>query len=184
VSEISQRYARLAENMTTKVASVPDDRWADPSPCEKWAARDVVRHVIEAHGTFLGLVGRELGATPSVDEDPLAAWNAARAVVQADLDDPERASAEFDGFFGRTTFAEAIDMFICGDLLIHSWDLARATGLDERLDPDEVARVAARTATFGDALRGPGIFGPALDPPPGADDQTKLLAFLGRRAWH
>ncbi|MGH8932643.1 MAG: TIGR03086 family metal-binding protein [Egibacteraceae bacterium] len=184
MSEVSQRYARLAESMTTKIASVPDDRWANPSPCEKWTARDVVRHVIEAHGRFLGLVGRELGAIPAIEEDPLAAWNAARKIVQADLDDPERASAEFDGFAGRTTFEQAIDQFICGDLLIHSWDLARATGLYERLDPDEVRRVAGWADTFGDLLRGPGACGPALEPPPGADDQTKLLAFLGRRSWH
>jgi hypothetical protein len=33
-----------------------------------------------------------------------------------------------------------------------------------------------------EALRAPGVLGPALEPPPGADAQTKLLAYLGRRA--
>ena len=28
-----------------------------------------------------------------------------------------------------------------GDILVHTWDLARATGQDETLDPDEVQRI-------------------------------------------
>ncbi len=35
-------------------------RWDSPSPCEEWTARDVVGHVVETQGMFLGLVGREL----------------------------------------------------------------------------------------------------------------------------
>ena len=29
-------------------------------------------------------------------------------------------------------------------------------------------------------MRGPTVFGPEIEPPPGADRQTQLLAFLGR----
>ena len=35
---------------------------------------------------------------------------------------------------------------------------------------------------MGDALRGPGAFGAAIEPPAGADEQQRVLAFLGRRA--
>jgi uncharacterized protein (TIGR03086 family) len=182
VSEIAERYGRLAADFTVKVAQVPEEGWASPSPCEGWTARDVVRHVIESHGMFLGLVGRKLGDIPSVDDDPQAAWDAARATVTGDLADPERASVAFDGYFGRITFEDAIDRFICFDLLVHSWDLARATGLDERLDPGEVHRVMELAQGFGEALRGPQVCGPALEPPPDADEQTQLLAFLGRRS--
>ncbi len=107
----------------------------------------------------------------------------ARAVVQADLDDPERAGNEFDGFFGRSSFAEAIDRFICGDLVVHGWDLARATGQDECMDPDELKRALPALQAFGDALRSPQVMGPPLDPPLDADEQTTLLAFTGRRSW-
>ncbi|MGD9705190.1 MAG: TIGR03086 family metal-binding protein [Acidimicrobiia bacterium] len=182
MSEISERYARLADAFTAKVAAVEPDRWANPSPCEQWTARDVVRHVIEAHGTFLRLVGRELGDAPAVEDDPLAAWTAARATVQADLEDPDRASATYTGVFGEATFEDSIDGFICADLLIHGWDLARATGLDETIDLDEARRVTERFKSFGDKLRGPGVLGPEIEPPPGADEQTRFLAFTGRSA--
>jgi len=41
----------------------------------------------------------------------------------------------------------------------------------------------AHSAEWGDAMRGPGAMGPALDPPPDADAQVRLLAHLGRTAW-
>jgi uncharacterized protein (TIGR03086 family) len=182
MSEVSERYVRLADAFTATVTAVPADAWANPSPCADWTARDVVRHVAATQGMFLGFVGRDLGDVPSVDDDPLAAWTAARAVVQGDLEDPVRAAAEFDGFLGRSTFEAAVDRFLCMDLVVHRWDLAHAAGLDDRIDAADVARVRQGAEAFGDALRSPGAFGPALEPPDGADEQARLLAFLGRRA--
>jgi uncharacterized protein (TIGR03086 family) len=181
MTEISERYARLSGAFADTVAGVPDDRWSSPSPCPEWTARDIVGHVVETQGMFLGFVGRETGDIPPVDQDPLGAWTAASAVVLKDLEDPGRASAEFEGFFGKSTFEAAVDRFLNMDLVVHRWDLARATGQDEHIDPEDVARVRRRAEEFGDAMRAPKAFGPTVDPPPGADEQAKLLAFLGRR---
>ncbi len=129
---------------------------------------------------FLGFIGQELGSIPTVDDDPAGAFAAARRAVQDNLEDPARATAEYQGFAGPTTFEAAIDGFICFDLVVHGWDLARATGLDDRIDPDEVRRVRARAAEFGDMIRTAGVCGPAVEVPADADEQTKLLAYLGR----
>ena len=180
MTEISERYDRLATALADKIAAVPADAWENPSPCEGWTARDVVRHVVSTQGMFLGFIGRELGDIPPVDDDPLAAWNAARAIVLHDLEDPKLASAEFDGFTGRSTFEGGVDRFLSFDLVVHGWDLSRAAGLDERIDPDDVARVRRAAAEFGEAMRGPQAFGPERPAPAGADPQTQLLAFLGR----
>jgi len=182
MTETSERYARLSDAFARKVAAVPPDAWDNATPCAEWTARDLVQHMIDTQGMFLGFVGGELGDIPSVHDDPLAAWNAARAVVLRDLEDPARAGAEFDGFFGRSTFEAGVDRFLNFDLVVHGWDLARATGQDEHVDPDDVARVQKAAEAFGDAMRSPKAFGPEVDAPPGADAQTKLLAFLGRRA--
>ncbi len=180
---VAGRYFRLANAFAARIAAVPSDRWEDPSPCDEWTARGVVRHLVEVQGMFLGLVGRELGPVPPVTDDPAGAWRAASAVMQAELDNPNRAATEFDGFSGRSTLAEAVDRFVCFDLVIHGWDLARATGQDDRLDPDEIAALRASAEEFGEAIRGPGVCGPELTPPAGADEQTKLLAYLGRQEW-
>lgn len=185
MTEISERYRRNAAAFAATVASVPTDRWDTPTPCEDWDARALVRHVVEAHGIFEGLAGRELRPGPSVDDDPVAAFAAARAQVEAELDDPSLADVAYDGFTGPSTFAEGVDRFLSTDLVVHRWDLARATGGDETIPPDEVARVLgdmeAMSAAMGAAMRGPGAFAPEITPPDGADDQTRLLCFLGRQ---
>src|SRR6478736_5022572 len=172
----ADRYARLARAFADTVAAVPPTAWDDPSPCPDWSARDVVRHVVDAQNLFFGLVGKPPVVAPSVDDDPDAAWATTSGAVLADLRDPVTAAVEFDGFFGRTSFTQAVDRFLCLDLVVHRWDLARAAGLDDAIPDDDVALVMAGTEQMGDALRGPGAFGAPLDAPEGADAQTRMLA--------
>ncbi len=54
MSDIAERYRRLAGTFEERIAAVPADRWEDPSPCEDWTARDVVRHVVDTQALFLG----------------------------------------------------------------------------------------------------------------------------------
>ena len=182
MTEISERYRRLSDAFADRIAAVPADRWDGPSPCEGWTALDVVRHVVETQGMFLGLVNRKLGPLPDVAEDPAGAWDAARATVQSDLEDPARATEEFQGQSGRRSFEDAIDRMINFDLVVHGWDLARATGQDERIDPGDVQRVFTGARSLGPGLRGQGVCGAELEAPADADEQTRMLAFLGRRA--
>jgi len=182
MSSIADRYRRLSDDFAATVAAVPDDRWDAQSPCEDWKAIDVVRHVVDSSGMFLGFVGKDLGAVPSVDEDPVAAVDHARGRIQAELDDPERATTTFQGLMGESTFEAAADRFLCTDLVVHRWDLGRATGQDVRIDPEDMAAVRESMAPLADKMRGPGAFGPELEPPRAADEQTAFLAFFGREA--
>jgi uncharacterized protein (TIGR03086 family) len=182
MSAIADRYRRLSDDFAATVAAVPDDRWEDQSPCEDWKARDVVAHVVQTSGMFLGFVGKELGEAPPVDEDPLAAWDHARGLIQAELDDPERATTTFQGITGETTLEAGVDRFLCTDLVVHRWDLGRATGQDVRIDPQDMADVRESMAPMADQMRTPGALGAEVTPPPDADEQTAFLAWAGRRA--
>ena len=181
------RYRIIADGFSARVSGVPGDdpRWSSPAPCAGWAARDVVRHLVEAHGIFYGLIEHDPGLEmPSVDDDPAAAWAAARAGMEAALGDPDVAEREFDGTFGRTTWGASIDRFLTGDVLIHTWDVARALGLDDTLDAAEVRRMLAESSELDPAvearMRQPDVYGPAVELPDGASDQDRLLAFTGR----
>jgi uncharacterized protein (TIGR03086 family) len=66
-------------------------------------------------------------------------------------------------------------------VLIHTWDLARATGLDETLDADEVHRFVESMEPMDQMLRDSGHYGPRVAVPDDADEQTRLIAFVGRR---
>jgi uncharacterized protein (TIGR03086 family) len=182
MTDIADRYRRRAGVFVEKVAAVPEERWGDQSPCEDWKARDVVRHVVDTSGMFLGFVGEEAGEAPSVDDDPLGAIQAATGEIATRLDDPEVAERTFEGFFGETSFEASVDRFLSADLVIHAWDLARATGQDDTIPPDEVEVMWAGAHEFDpDAMRSPGAFGPEVEAPEGASGQDRLLAFLGRR---
>ncbi len=182
MSTSADRYRRLSDRFREIVAAVPQDRWSSPSPCEDWTALDVTRHVVESHGLFEQLAGRPLDATPDVDADPVGAFDTVRAIVQADLDDPERAATSWDGHFGRTTFEDAIDRFVGLDLVVHGWDVAKATGGDTSIGAEDLDVLESAVVGFGEAARAPGVFRPELDVPADADQQTRVLALLGRRA--
>jgi uncharacterized protein (TIGR03086 family) len=176
-------YDKLAGLFAEKIAAVPPDKWDAQSPCADWKAVDVVKHVSETPGMFFGFVGQEMGDVPPAEKDPAAAFASTRAKVQAALEDPAIAEVEFDGFFGKSTFAQAVDRFLCFDLLVHGWDLSRATGIDETMPADELGALEKAAEGFGDKMRGPQAFGEELTPPKDADQQTRVLAFLGRKAW-
>jgi len=190
MTETAERFARVADGFSQTIAAVPADAWSYPSPCEGWTARDVVRHLVEwlpGPGFLLGTFGVETGPIPSVDDDPAGAWAVVQHAIQQALDDPNVAERVEDcGPPGRMSLAAAVDMTCTPDVLIHTWDLARAAGIDVTLDAVEVARGAAMVdsmpAGVDEAMRQSGHFGPRVDVPSTADDQTRLLAFYGRRA--
>lgn len=179
--DIAARYRRLAEEFTRRVEQVPAGRWDDPSPCEGWTARDVLGHMLQNFVAIPSWGGVTVTLEGSVDDDPLAAWAEAREALQQILDDPARSSADYEGLFGRTSVAETIDVFGGLDLLIHGWDIARATGQDETLPADEVRRVHADAVALGPNLRSEGVCGPLVPVPPDAPEQDRLLGLLGRR---
>ena len=182
MSETADRFRTVAAGFTQRVEAVSPDQWDNQSPCAEWKARDVVAHVVGTQGLFLGLVGRELPEGPSVDDDPAGAWASARAATEQALDTPEIAQSEFESpVFGKSTYEQSVARIGVADVLTHTWDLARSIGADEHLDPTEVSRAYNGLQKMGDALRSPGVFGPAVDVPDSADEQTKYLAFTGRQ---
>lgn len=180
MSDTAEKYRVRAQAMTEKIEGVPEDAWSNQSPCEEWKARDLVDHLVGTTGMFFGFIGKDAPSGPSVDDDPVGAWRAARDGMQAALDDPEIAGTGYDGLFGPTTFEESVGRFICADLIVHNWDLSRATGQDEALPEDAMKEIKAEMEPYSDAMRQPGAFGPEVEPPAGADEQTKFLCFLGR----
>ena len=176
----ADRFRRLAVTFSATVDAVPTGAWDSPSPCEEWSARDIVRHMVDSYASVLGRAGLEIPAGPSVDDDPAAAWAHGRDAVQAILDDPDLAATEYDAFGGRAKVGETFGSFMCVDLVVHRWDLASAAGLDATIPADDVAFARAFSERMGDMVRTSGAFGPEVAVPDDADEQTRLLAFLGR----
>jgi uncharacterized protein (TIGR03086 family) len=178
----AEEHRRIAAAFTATVEAIDPAAWDLPAPPTGWVARDVVRHLVEWFPAFLqGAVGITLPTGPSVDEDPVGAWRTQSDAVQALLDDPATAEREHDfPHMGMATLAQVVDRIYTTDVFLHRWDLARATGQDETLDPVKCAEVLEGSLPMEEAMRSSGHYGPRVQVPDDADVQTKLLAFLGR----
>jgi uncharacterized protein (TIGR03086 family) len=176
-----ERFRRVAGRFTDLARAVPESRWESPSPCEGWTARDLVRHLTGWMPAVLARMEVPVPPVPSVDDDPAGAWAVLADTIQAALDNPTVAEREFEMEpLGRQSVAGAIGTIFFGDVFLHTWDLARATGQDESLDERIATEMLEGLRPMEQLLRDSGHYGPRVDVPEDADVQTRLLAFTGR----
>ena len=179
MSDVAERFRNVAAQFTVRVEAA-DGAWDNPSPCEGWVARDIIRHMVAwMPGYFLGAHGFEAPEIPSVDVDPAGAWTSLRDAIQSALDGSARTheQATSDGM----TLEQAVGAYGIGDVLIHTWDLARAAGLDDTLDAGEVHRAFQALNRPGEQVLQNGHFAPRVEVADDASEQTRLIALTGRR---
>jgi uncharacterized protein (TIGR03086 family) len=176
------QYEAADQPLRAVLDSVPEGRWTDPSPCEGWSARDVVRLLVETQRELLTGNGIDVGAAPDVDADPAAAWHDHAKRVAEVIADDAVADRGYEGYYGPTTVGRTLVQFYVWDMLVHRWDVARAVGLEAGFSDDELDRIESGADSFGEALHMEGICRPAVDPGTDADRTARVLARLGRRA--
>jgi len=176
----AERHREVGGAFTARVRGTR--AWDMPSPVAGWAARDVVRHLTLWFPAFLAAgTGIELPRGPTVDDDPVAAWQIQYDAVQAVLDEPATADRVLvNRHIGELPLARAIDQFYTADVFMHIWDLARATGQDDRLDPDFCTELLAGMEQMEEAIRSSGQYGTRVTVRDDADPQTRMLGFIGR----
>lgn len=174
------RYRQLSDAFTRTLESVPVRAWSRPSPCEGWIAEDVLEHV---NGTTLGFLRTagfaDSGSTPG--SSALDEWRRLRDGVIAALEDVELAAAPVRMGEDSRPFESVVSRFLCPDLLVHGWDIARATGTEQHSDPRIVAEMLPEIEQLAPTGRRMGAFGDEVSVPDEADELTKLLALTGRR---
>ena len=181
VSDVAARYAAAADNFTRVVRGVRD--WDAPTPVAEWAARDVVGHLV---AWVPGMVGGGSGVSfagveEAPGEDPVAAWAALDARLREILADPVLAGATHrKPHTGEAPVSAVLDRFVTPDVVCHTWDLARSSGQEPRLDEGFLAQAHAGMAAMGAALRDSGQFGTPQPEPPGASVEERFFAFIGR----
>ena len=177
MSEVLDRYREIADGFSARLNATSEEKWSASSPCEGWAARDVVAHVV--NGERMMLLG-EQSELPA-DADLKAAWQETREKVEAMGSDPALLAEVVQTPLGEMPREQLIGSLISMDLLVHTWDLARAVGADESLHAQAVADAYENLKPMDAMIRMPGVFGPKITAPAGADLQTEFLNFLGRQ---
>lgn len=173
-----ERYDTATEGFRRRLAPLGPADFDRPSPCEGWSAGALVDHATDVLVMVSNLAGTRL------DDDTSASrterFDRAARDLRDKVADDALAASIVDSPFGRLALKQLVSSVVVHDLLVHTWDLARATGGDEQLDAPLVAHTYASMAPLDDVLREHG-FAAKVEPPDGADAQTELLCFLGRR---
>jgi uncharacterized protein (TIGR03083 family) len=160
MSNLIERHRRACDGFARVARAVPAEKWDRPTPCTDWDARALVEHVIGFHEVLLL---RPMGVHAHRPRtDPAARWAATQRALFDALTEP------VDVLDALTT-----------DVLVHTWDLARAVDLPPDLDP-QLCASAVDALRGNDLPRDNGMFQPAVVVADDADAATRLIAFYGR----
>ncbi|MEU6475872.1 TIGR03086 family metal-binding protein [Streptomyces sp. NPDC047017] len=175
--------ARLAEG-------VREEQLTAPTPCPDLAARQLLGHLLGLSVAFRDAARKNLGVT--TDTRPNAAlpdigpgWREELPAVLDALAEAWRDPAAWTGMTragGVDLPGEVAGAVVADELVVHGWDLARATG--QEYAPDPAALRAAhgflRAAADSDPTRGHGVFGPLVPVPDDAPLLDRALGLSGR----
>ncbi len=182
------RYLRALDRLGAVVEAVPAERWDAPTPCSGWSARQLVGHLVDAQGQVLAMLTGEdprapvtgleaLGALAG--PDPAGSWRRAHQAAVSALSGAAPGAAVATPLGPRTV--EQLLGVALVEPVVHTWDLATATGRPADLDPDAVQALLPGVLALGGQLQASGMYGPPVPVPDGAPAQDRLLAALGRR---
>jgi uncharacterized protein (TIGR03086 family) len=178
-----------------RLAAVGAGDWGRPTPCPAWDVRALVNHVVLGElGYILLLRGGSGGeflamqAADALGDDPAAAYAAAAAGCRAAFAAPGADTLVVDYPLGAVLGAQLLDLRTT-ETLVHAWDLARAIGVADTLDPGLVGwAYASLTGTYRGVAGGPVeedadhvFFAEPHGPMPAAPStQDRLIHLTGR----
>ncbi|RBQ20882.1 TIGR03086 family protein [Spongiactinospora rosea] len=172
--------ARVLDEVGALVAAVTPAQMGDPTPCADWNVRDLLNHLTYENLMWTGLaqgVPRADFDADHLGDDHVGAFRAAAAGTLAAFGRPGMLTERYGPAPGWRLVEQVLI-----EMLVHGWDLARATGAPTDLAPDVAeAMLPAVRAIYGDLPRTPGgSFAPAQTPLPGATPADRLATYLGR----
>ncbi len=186
MTELVDRYQNAVAGFERRLALVEQGQWGDDTPCADWDVRQLVAHVLDEQLWLPALLGgetiEEVGdrfAGDQLGSDASASWHAAAAAALTAISADSALDRTVGLSYGEVPAEEYLRQ-VTADTVVHTWDLARAIGADEALDAEAVSQTLAYLSPQAEAWRSAGAFGPAVEVAADADQQTRLLALVGR----
>lgn len=167
---------------------VTDDQLDDPTPCEGRTVRQLLGHVVGLAAAFRAAADKELGPLTDTDPDSTGwpdaepGWRQALAERAAAMVAAWRSPDAWEGMTragGVDLPGEVAGLVALDEVVLHGWDLARATGQDYVADEQTADALLPFVSGF-DPGGTPGLFGPALDVSAESPAFDQVLARAGR----
>jgi uncharacterized protein (TIGR03086 family) len=186
-AELLDGLAQALDAAGRLVDGVRDDQWSLPTPCPDWSTRDLVGHIVSGNRMFASILrrGQPGAGQPGAGQpgaDLPSAYREAADELLAAFGRPGILDQMFTVPFGTVPGSVALHLRIT-ELLVHGWDLARATGQPARF-PDGLAERELAFSRGALPAIPPGRT-PFAPPRPVAADAPaidQLAALLGRSA--
>lgn len=176
------------EKAVTETANVlrgvRPEQFGAPTPCHAWDVRTLTNHLVQV-GSALNLAGHRQAVPGDLwGQDLLGDDWAGR--FDKDTDEAVAAWADPAAWEGTLNLgggdmpAPLIATMLASDLVIHGWDLARATGQDYRCDEAAAEMTYRFVADMGEQGQQMGIFAAPQPTPDDASPLDRALALSGR----
>jgi uncharacterized protein (TIGR03086 family) len=180
------RFDRAAEAAGRVIAGVKPEQLDDPTPCTEWNVRQVINHIVG--GTLFFVHALETGSfdRDSFDrsrdflgDDPAAAFRDSVARLHERFAAPGALQQMVPTPFGVQPAAMLAEMRVT-EMLVHGWDVAKATGQPTDLDPELAEERIEPFRAMRASGRGRGMFRDEQPVPDGATAADRLAALAGR----
>jgi uncharacterized protein (TIGR03086 family) len=176
------------EGFERRLAAVAASQWGLATPCAEWDVRALVNHMTGElfwippliEGRTIAEVGDRFDGDV-LGDDPLATWRAAAAAALEATADPGVDERIVHLSFGDLPAGEYLGQ-VTSDAIIHGWDLARAIGAPDAIEPPLLDFALAFLEPQVEMWQAAGVFAPPVDPGPDAGAQARLLGLTGRGA--
>lgn len=188
-----QELIGRAAAQTIEVArSITTDQLDAPTPCRDYSARQVISHLLLWAPSLAGAARKEAVAPPAASDREVdltdGDWSAR---LEADLSRLATAWSDPAAWEGETQLggpdampAAMIGGMVCTELVIHGWDLARATDQKPEWDEEVVAFAYRELVATAGQGREMGVYGPEVAVPEAASTLDRALGLSGRDpAW-
>jgi len=187
--------APAAAQLAALLGRIRDDQLTTPTPCAPSTLGDLVDHVAGLSRAFTDAAAKDLGQTTGAPPAPDAARLAAdwRTRIPAQLDALAAAWAEPPAWQGMTHAggvtlpAEVAGHVALHELVLHGWDIARASGQPFDSDPGTLHTCLESVSAMyppDKPERREGVFGPAVEVPADAELVDRVVGLAGRDpAW-
>jgi uncharacterized protein (TIGR03086 family) len=167
------------------LSNVRPEQMSLPTPDDEWDVRTLINHVVLGNTWAAGNVKTGSAPRPSGDiigdRDPVEAYSASADAMMASFDEPGALGRMVTMPFGEMP-AAGLAGFRFVDLIVHAWDLAKATGQDTNFAPDlSEAALAMSRQRMASMDRGNMPFKEEVPVPDNAPAADRLAGFLGRQ---
>jgi uncharacterized protein (TIGR03086 family) len=186
--DLPEVHARALTETRRSLAGIGPEQWSMPSPCAEWDVRALVNHVVAGNLWVAPLVAgqtiEQVGDRYDGDvlgDDPLTSYDRSAVEAAEAFRSPGAMDAPVAVSYGPVPGRVYAGHRLM-DVVIHGWDIARATGQDTTLDPALLDACWEVLEPQIDLLAASGMFGHRIDAPADASSEARLLGLLGRTA--